>query len=542
MKCNKCQSPFEITEQDHQFYEKMGVPAPTHCPVCRMKRRLVFRNDRSLYHDESALSGKKMISMYDPKNGYKVYSQDEWWSDQWNPLQYGRDFDFSKPFFEQFAELQKAVPRFNLFNLDTENCEFVNYAPHCKNCYLLFGSWFNEDCYYGQTLNECKNCLDNLFLDKSQWCYENIDCVNNYKSAFCQNSSNATESYFCFDCKNIKNCIGCWNLRNKEYHIANQPVSKEEFEKAKKELSGYSMLEAAKKHFPELIKKRAIHQAVTGLNNEDVSGDFLFDCKNAHHSFSMYRCQDCKFCGRLFDQKDTYDFDGGGKGELVYEAMSNDFAHNSISCTTSEHLSDSHYNDLCFNNENIFGCIGLRYKKYCILNKQYSKEDYEALLPKIIEHMKEAEEWGEFFPANLSPFAYNETQANEYFPMSKEDAVASGYDWKEEVASKTIDRPYQLPESIQDVPDRVVNEVLVCQDCQKSYKIIPQELKFYKTMDLPVPRTCPNCRHKKRLLLRNPRFLYDRKCDKCKKEIRSSYSAEREETVYCENCYLKRLY
>ncbi len=37
--------------------------------------------------------------------------------------------------------------------------------------------------------------------------------------------------------------------------------------------------------------------------------------------------------------------------------------------------------------QNCFGCISLRNASYCILNKQYTKEEYEALVPQIIEHM-----------------------------------------------------------------------------------------------------------------------------------------------------------
>jgi hypothetical protein len=114
--------------------------------------------------------------MYNPKSEFKVYEQNFRWSDEWNPIDYGFEFDNSKTFFEQYNQLLKKVPRFNLFNLDTENCTYVNYAPHCKDCYLIFGSWFSETCYYGQTLNEVKNSVDNLFLDKSENCYQNIDC------------------------------------------------------------------------------------------------------------------------------------------------------------------------------------------------------------------------------------------------------------------------------------------------------------------------------------------------------------------------------
>jgi hypothetical protein len=54
--------------------------------------------------------------MYSPDKLYKVYSQDEWWSDKWNALDYGMDFDFSKKFFEQFSELMKKVPNLSLIS------------------------------------------------------------------------------------------------------------------------------------------------------------------------------------------------------------------------------------------------------------------------------------------------------------------------------------------------------------------------------------------------------------------------------------------
>lgn len=516
----------------------MNVPAPILCPTCRMQRRLAYRNDRSLYKGKCELTGKEIISMYRPESGFKIYEYHEWWSDKWDALKYGRDFDFNRPFFEQFAELQKVVPRFNLFNKDTENCDYVNYAPHCKSCYLLFGSWFNEDCYYGQTLNECKDCMDNLFLDKSQICYENIDCNDNYQSCFCQNSSGLLDCYFCFDCKNLKNCIGCWNLRNKEYQILNKPVTKEEFEKMKASLSSFKKISEAKKYFEGWLEKNAICKEYTGLNNENVSGDFIFNCKNAEYCFSAYRCEDLSFCGRMFEQKDSYDMEGGGKGELAYEGMSNDFAYNSISCTTCEYLKDSHYCDLCFTCKNCFGCVGLRNKEYCIFNKQYTKEQYEELVAKIRAKMEKDGEWGEFFPVNLSPFAYNETMAQEYFPINKNEAVVKGWKWHEEEVSGGQNGVY-AEDQIGDIKETILNQKLSCESCRKDFKIIESELKFYKRMKLPVPHECHNCRHKNRMIKRNPRYIWKSTCESCKRVISTSCNPEKKRKVYCEECYLK---
>ena len=68
--------------------------------------------------------------MYSPDKSYKVYEQSEWWSDKWDQLDYGRDFDFSRNFFEQFDELMREVPLCQLTTEYTqqENCSYTNSA------------------------------------------------------------------------------------------------------------------------------------------------------------------------------------------------------------------------------------------------------------------------------------------------------------------------------------------------------------------------------------------------------------------------------
>ena len=178
----------------------------------------------------------------------------------------------------------------------------------------------------------------------------------------------------------------------------------------------------------------------------------------------------------------------------------------------------------------MFGCSQIRKGKYCILNKQYTKEEYEQLVPKIIEHMNNMPyvdkkgrvyKYGEFFPPELSPFSYNETIAQEYFPLTKEQAIEQGYSWKEseerniQITIKSED----LPDYIKDVDDTIIKEIIQCahkgecnEQCTTAFKIIPQELEFYKKMNLPLPRLCPNCRHYQRLKQRNPLKLWHRKC------------------------------
>ena len=90
--------------------------------------------------------------------------------------------------------------------------------------------------------------------------------------------------------------------------------------------------------------------------------------------------------------------------------------------------------------------------------------------------------------------------------------------------------------------DDICQKILLCKITGKPYKIIPQELKFYKDMGIPIPRICPDQRHKERMTLRNPRKLWARKCMKCQKDIQTTYAPERPEIVYCEECYLASVY
>jgi hypothetical protein len=136
-KCRHCSAEFPITDQDLEFYEKVSpvfagvkysIPAPTLCPDCRQQRRLSFRNERKLYKRKCDATGRDIISIYSPEKPFKVYHQDEWWSDKWDPLSYGTDFDFGRPFFEQFGELMREVPVMSVIVMNNSNADYGNYA------------------------------------------------------------------------------------------------------------------------------------------------------------------------------------------------------------------------------------------------------------------------------------------------------------------------------------------------------------------------------------------------------------------------------
>jgi hypothetical protein len=546
--CTACNTGFEVTDADRAFYKTMDLPDPKMCPPCRQQRRLIARNLRSLYWRKCDLSGRKMLSMYHEDCEHPIYHSDVWWSDKWDPMEYGRDFDFSRPFFKQFATFYKKIPLIHSSVLLTENCDYINGAANCKDCYLSFNMDYCEHCYYTGDSTRTLHCLDSYGMLKCELCYQCLDCENGYSLQYCQRCVSCKDSYFLSDCRQVKNSIACCNLVGKEYHIFNEQVSPKEFEAFKESLKDRSKLEEVKKQFHEFQLKFP-KKYYTGHSNEGFSGDRVQHVKDSTVCFDTYELENCHYCYYIFQANNCMDYDiFGDHSEWIYNSVATGInCSNDICCIFAwDGVSNCAYSILMSGSKDCFGCSGLRQKQYCIFNKQYSKEDYFKLREKIVEHMKKTGEWGQFFPPSISPFAYNETMANEFHPLSKEEALEKGFGWrdKEEAAikaDKTIPAE-RLPSTIADVPDDVTQWAIECKESGKPFKIIPQELKFYRQQGIPLPQFHPDVRYTHRLKLRNPRRLYDRKCDKCQADIQTSYRPDQPETVYCEPCYLAEVY
>ena len=153
--------------------------------------------------------------------------------------------------------------------------------------------------------------------------------------------------------------------------------------------------------------------------------------------------------------------------------------------------------------------------------------------------MKETGEWGEFFPIKYSPHAYNESLAQEFFPIDQQIAEKQNWPWKElEQKELEVDTDYKIPERIGDVTDEILSKRLICSNSQKAYKINSQELAFYKKMNLPIPKNCFESRHLKRLARCNPRQLFSRQCHKTSQKITTSVEPDRNIRVYGREAYL----
>ncbi|MBI2636266.1 hypothetical protein HYW84_02990 [Candidatus Peregrinibacteria bacterium] len=556
--CRQCAAPFTVGQDDLAMLSKLSpqiggnvyqLPAPALCPDCRLQRRLAWRNERALYFRNCDSTGNRILSIFAPDGPYKVFHHEAWYGDGWNALDCGRPFDFSRPFFDQFMDLMEAVPLLALNIISVQNCEYVNECGWSKNCYLTIEADQNEDSMYGYRVFFVKNCVDCTEVVRSQQCYECMDCENCFNLRWSQLCKQCSDSSFLFDCRGCANCFGCAGLRQKKHCLFNAQLTEEKFKFHMKTFDpcNPSHLKAALEQF-EKIKFSVPRKAFVGEQNDNVSGGYIFQSKNAHDCFNIRGCRDCRYVDYIRDSRDCMDyFVWGDKAEQVYEAES--CGHNvqniRFCCTCLENVHDLLYCYLCaLGTNNCLGCVGLKRQKHCILNRQYAKEEYEALVPKIIKHMQNSGEWGEFYPVNNSPFAYNETTAQDYFPMTQEQATALQWRWKEKLPSHAgTGKVEPVPHGdIANISDDVTKKIFACEATGKSFRVTVQELRFYRDNRLPLPRFHPDERHKRRMTMRNPRKLWDRTCATCRTKIRTSYAPERPEKILCEECYLKEVY
>lgn len=577
--CQNCKSDFTIEPEHFAFYERIQVPPPTFCPECRLVRRLIWRNERSMYSRECGLCHKKILAVYPKESPFVVYCPECWRGDGWDPMAHGMEYDFTKPFFEQYRSLMSVVPRMALNQNGTNvNSEYANYIEGAKNVYFSFSAiWNTEDVYYSQSVTSSKNIFDSTNSTECDTMFQSIGGIKNYQCSFAYWSSSCIDCHFVIDLTNCSNCLGCVGLKNRQYCIFNEQFSKEEYEQrlASYNLGSYVGQQAFAQMFQE-FSLRFPRRYARVVSSQDCIGDDLLNSRNLRHCFFASNCENITFGLRIAGGvKECMDVNNIGPNELTYE-------HGNGGSSQSQNLKfiaygrqaqiNVTYGDYCGSSSDLFGCIALKDKKYCILNKQYTKEEYEALVPKIIQHMSDMPytdahgrvyTYGEHFPYEFSPFGYNETLAQEYFPLTKEDAAQRGYRWRdpEARAYQPTRRPEDLPDSINDVDDSILKDVIGCahgstsspqvpscnHQCSTAFKIIPAELAQYRKIGVPLPRLCPNCRHYERLVKRNPLKLWHRQCmcsqshthhtAECPNEFETPYAPERPEIVYCEQCY-----
>ena len=431
---------------------------------------------------------------------------------------------------------------------------------------MVINSWKVEDCMYSVCLVGVKNVVDSaVLLNGGEHLYHAINVDNSYRSRYVFNSAGLVDCSYCYDCRNCSNCFMSIGLRNKQFCFKNVQYTKQEYEAILAEyvLGSWSGSQKAKEEFEKFILKypRKFANIVASV---DCTGDYLTNSKNAKHCYITVRVENSKYFERGDTIRDSYDCLSGGEQELCYESINPDNSYMTLFTTYCHKDTNVWYSDSCQSCEYVFGCVGLKSAKYCIFNKQYTKEEYEKNIAQMIEKMKHTGEFGEFFPSVLSPFHYNESVAQDEFVLSKDEALSRGYSWQEHF-TKTEGKETlrNIPDNIKDVPDSITKDILVCISCNRNYQITEGELLFYKQNEIPVPRECFFCRLKVLYKERGPVHLWKGICkcngatssngvyvntsphshgdQPCGALFETSFAPDRSEILYCAECYQREI-
>ncbi len=523
---------------------KFPIPEPTLNPIERCRLRTLHRNEQFLYRNTSSFSQKPIISIYAEDQTTNVVSREEWFSETWDATEYTIEFNFSDSFFYQFQKLQKKVPRAATVVANNENCEYTTGVAYSKNCYLINSSEYCEDCMYSKLLQNCSNVVDSSYCEKSELLYQCFNVQNGYDCKWLYNSQNCSECWFGDDLKNCQNCFLCTNLNSKQYYFKNQKYNKEAYlKKIEPYIGDHQKIQEAINQF-ETIRSNRYVKHINATNTENSSGDLLYNTKDCQWCFDMSDCQDCMYVQVGIGAKDVLDCSNMYLSpELCYQVLGTLGAYNSHFCIYVFHSNNMLYSEQCYNCDSCFGCVGLRNKKYHIFNIPYDKETYEIKVAELITHMQRTGEWGQFFPAWLSPFPYNKTIAQEYYPLNESEAKQRGYKWENEndQRDKMLPQDYTVPDKIENVKNTICNTILSCERTSKNYRILPQEFKFYKDLKLPIPKTCPQYRYQERLKIRNQRLLNTTTCSDTGIQILTTYPTNSSLDILTETAYLKRM-
>lgn len=551
--CRFSGNKFYVRPEDIEFYKNIRVPLPTLSPEERSRRRMAFSPCYSFFKIKSASTGKPLITVYPPNTSFKIYEHRIWFSDEWDPLDFGREYSSARSFFDQFQELQRDVPRPNLVSDPSNtNSDYTNNSIRLKNCYMTVDTIEGENLYYFDCCMENKDCVDCWSVSWSDTCYK---CWGErlWRCFFCEYTYDTTESYFLYDCRNCSNCFMSSNLRNKQYYFFNEPLTKGEYERMIGEinLGNYAVLQEYLGKF-EKFKIAAIRKENYNFRNVNSMGDWMEDSKDCYYVIYSYLSERVAYSVGFYQYRDSYDITGGTNGELCYELMTIS-TENNYGIKFSTFINNSRnleYCDLMRNCHDCFGCIGLSGKAFCVFNKQYTEDEYWRMVDEIKTAMLLRDEYGEFFSPEFSPFPYNLSLATAYPGYGNlEEARRYGYRIEEvregpqEVVGLETIQASKLPLDIKDVDDTILNKAILDEVNDKKFRITPYELKFYRKHKLPLPRIHPIIRMtqwRKNLDLRLK--FYGRTCAKCGKIIQTTYAPDRpEKNIYCEQCYLAEI-
>ena len=591
--CKYCGEEFPLFDLEKEMLDKHGFKYRDYCSECNFKLLNIFINNKYLYHRKDSKSNKKLISLISEDFEWDVIDVNDYKKLLVDDFAIKFQKDLWDDIFSDFYELVKSFPKpSRLTYPSVENWEYSSDVWWCKNVYLSHCIFYDcENIFYSfNTFLSSKNIYSSYSILNSSNIYFSRNASNSHNIFNCFDIWNSSDLLYCRGMNNCKNCIFSCNQTNKSYLIFNKQYNKEEYQKLKtdilEKLSNKKWEEELLERYEKFLQENLVQQSLDMINAEKSVWEGIIDSKNVINCFGAKDTENCinvmniwssnLINNNICNSTKTWDVENSiwsiSFWWNTYEAFY------SLSLVESKNI---YYSIDIESSEECMFCIWLRAKKYHILNKWYSKDQYFFIKEKLISKLKKEWTWWEPLSHHLSPYPYNDTLAYDFYKVNKiiysdsreeiidKDAkwiiTLNSNDfisdwtldlwWKEKIKIKwrTKDKEINIPEnastieskqlpSIQEVDNSILDKVIICEKSKRPYRIMPSELNFLKKYNLALPTLHNDLRIDK---LRSYRPIWQMHlwvCDKCNKECLTVFKNKTKYRVYCSGCYREFMY
>ncbi len=291
-------------------------------------------------------------------------------------------------FLEKYELLKKSIPVPATITFQSVDCEYGDILYNSKNCYHCFISSYLEDGIYTSNGFWSNKVVDCTFVAESEKCYQCIDSTKCHNCTYLMDCNSCTGCHFSAMLNACADCFGCVGLTHKKYCIFNKQYTKEEYFKKVEELRKQNPEKLLKQMFD--LKRQIPHPANQQLDNENcLYGNYIYNSKNNYWCFNTFYGENSGYIFISVNAKSCWDlyYSGSADRSLVaercYELALSRSLYNCAFLYFCQYCTNCYYSAYLKNCSDCFGCVDLANKKYCVLNNQLTKEQYEKAVKEI---------------------------------------------------------------------------------------------------------------------------------------------------------------
>jgi hypothetical protein len=394
--CVKCSKQFVVIDPEQSFLKEKGIPLPNKCPECRYQARSFLRgSQRRLFRTNCQRCGKETIISYDPasaKNEILCKEDYNKWLEEnetviTDPLP--SDANTAEGFFKEMKRLMNMAPYIPVHQERCgENTAYADHVYESKNLEFCFDILRCENSAWLYDSIGCTTCVDCDYSIDSQLCYESVDANICFDSNYLEDCTNIRDSSYCVRATNSNDLFGCVNLQNKSFCIFNRQLSETEYREQVKKYKAWpaekvlAMIEELKLLYP-------LTQTHESNNENSPYGNYVYHSKNSYMCFNAQHNKECGYIYESSHHTSCYDVTYSSENELCYEVTDSGKCFNSNYVVYSYNCQDSWYVINGLNVKDSLGSVNRGHRQYEILNRKFSKEDYEQKSKEILKGLSE---------------------------------------------------------------------------------------------------------------------------------------------------------